>query len=616
MVKRIYLLALTVTLAVMASDITTTMPPLTTKRPWLPRKQSGYAFVSNIEQLAYVSYNRTSMIHFMPVNPSRNPRLFIAVPNTIRIEGAFRDLTTKKNGTRTIEGTEYDLYAVVAGPRASKYTFFWRLLESRPDGTEMTGFYWGEWNGGVQEPQRLPIHVVEQPEITPFKEIPVYLSMPNDFFAQFPDIAGLRKAGFNFLDMWTYLTPDERGWGTGLLDQSLKAFAKAGVKPVGWIREWWWHNGMKEPDGQATKADGSKTDEMLCLSYRGKWYQLLLEQGRYLIDRGVTFHSTDPEMYGDGVSICFCNQCREGFRKWLQNEWPDVQYRNPMEMAANSEANKEYLRLWEAYKCKRYTDFFADYRREMESYIAKKGLAVPFTFMIYSSYHRSFPGFSAYADYRDSHSYRMTLEDPATFPGVFDIVAPMIYMDVYANYEPYDMLLPATDTATLLQIMRERAPVAPILCTGYPFVYAFGSDLNAEMLRCNMLEVIGAGGKGFGFWGECPFDAADMRAVAQVAGMLQPYERLILDGITSKRISAPSQNAIVKRIESPHGSLVLVSEYSRKPIEVTVDCPVDSPMTAVELSTGKSLATLTPRNTLFTIQLGESRAVMVAVIKK
>ena len=82
----------------------TTMPPLTTKRAYLPRRQSGYAFVSNIEQIAYISAEQSSMIHFMPVNPSHKPKLFIALPPEVRLQGAFRDLAVEKAGTFSHDG--------------------------------------------------------------------------------------------------------------------------------------------------------------------------------------------------------------------------------------------------------------------------------------------------------------------------------------------------------------------------------------------------------------------------------------------------------------------------------------------------------------------------------
>lgn len=595
------------------TGIVTKMPPLTTKRPYLPRRQSGYAFASNIEQIAYVSAEQSSMIHFMPVNPSHKPQLFIALPPEIRLQGAFRDLTAGKPEKFTHNGKELNRYRIEAGPRASKYTFFWRLAQSLPEGTELEGFYWGEWAKGKQPPKPLKIKVVSIPEAKRFKQIPVYLSMPNDFYAEYPDTDGLRRSGFNYLDIWTYLTQDESDWGISLLDSTLAKTAKTGIGEVAWIREWWWHNGQKEAEGMATLIDGRKVSNMLCLSYRGKWYQALIDQGKYLIDRGLYFHSTDPEMYGEGSKICFCDSCKKRFGDYLKQKAENVAYVDPAVFEKNPGQYAELHSLWNAFKCWSYTEFFAEYRRTMEQYMKEKGIKAPFRFMIYSSYHRSFPGFSQYEDYRKSHSYLMTLEDPQTFIGVFDFVAPMVYMDVYANYEDYDMLLPWKDTEVLRRITGDKVPIAPILCAGYPFIYAFGSDLNAEMLKYNMLEVIGAGGKGFGFWGECPFDAADMKAVAEVVGMLAPYEKIILEGKAEGKVTVRSGNAVAKRVTSPAGSLLLVSEYSRRPLKVELECPVSERSRVIDLSSGRQIAEITETEPLFTLNLEKDRAVMLYI---
>ena len=355
--------------------------------------------------------------------------------------------------------------------------------------------------------------------------------MPNDFYAEYPDTEGLRRSGFNYLDMWTYLTPDESDWGISLLDSTLAKTSKAGVGEIAWIREWWWHNGQKEADGMATLIDGKKVSNMLCLSYRGKWYQALIDQGKYLIDRGLYFHSTDPEMYGEGSKICFCESCKKRFGDYLKKKAADVAYEDPAIFEKNPEQYAELHRLWNAFKCWSYTEFFAEYRRAMEQYMKEKGIREPFRFMIYSSYHRSFPGFWQYEDYRKSHSYLMTLEDPQTFVGVFDFVAPMVYMDVYANYEDYDMLLPWRDTAVLRRITGDKVPISPILCAGYPFIYA----------------------------------------------------------------------------------LLLVSEYSRRPLKVELECPVTERSRVIDLSTGRQIAEITETEPRFTLNLGKDRAVMLYI---
>ncbi len=595
------------------SEPVTKMPPLTTKRPYLPRSQSGYAFVSNIEQAAYVSADQSSMIHFMPVNPSHKPSLFIALPHNIALQGAFRDLTVETPRKLSLNGKEFDLYSVTAGPKASKYTFFWQLREPLPENTELEGYYWGEWAKGKQSPQKLNIKAVSIPEVKPFKDIPVYLSMPNDFYTAFPELTDFRKSGFNYIDIWTYLAQDEFNWGSSLLDATSKKAAAAKIGEIAWIREWWWHNGQKEPDGMATGIDGNKYANMLCLSYRGKWFQALIDQGKYLIDRGIYFHSTDPEMYGEGSKICFCETCKARFKKYLSANAGNPAYADPSLFEKNPAQNPELHRLWNAFKCWSYTEFFAEYRRAIEKYMKEKGIRTPFRFMIYSSYHRSFPAFWQYEDYRQSHSYLMTLEDPRTFVGVFDFVAPMVYMDVYANYEDYDMLLPWKDTDVLLRITDGKVPIAPILCAGYPFIYAFGSDLNAEMLKYNILEVIAGGGKGFGFWGECPFDAADMKAVAEVVRMLGPYEKIILKGKVGGKVSVLSGNAVAKRVDSPDGTLVLVSEYSRRPLSVNLECPVSAPSRVIDLSTGKKIAEISETAPRFTMNLDQNRAVMLYI---
>ncbi|MBO4630973.1 MAG: hypothetical protein J5858_03530 [Lentisphaeria bacterium] len=602
---------------IQGNGIVTTMAPLTTKRPYLPRRKSGYAFVSNIEQIAYVASEQSSMIHFMPVNPTHKPELCILLPPEIELQGAFRELAVGSPSKYMHNGREMDLYHVkTAGPRVSKYTFFWRLREKLPEGTQLEGFYWGEWSKGKQEPQSLKVQVVSIPAAEPFKDIPVYLSMPNDFYAEYPDMAGLRRCGFNYLDMWTYLTGSEREWGENLLDKTLRKAGETGIRVIAWIREWWWHNGQKDPDGgMAVMINGEKTNTQLCLSYRGKWYQALIEQGKFLIDRNVYFHCTDPEMYRDGDRICFCDSCKNRFREFLSRQKDPPSYLDPAEFEKDPEKHSRLHRLWNEFKCWSYTEFFAEYRRAMEAYMKEKGIQEPFRFIIYSTYHRSFPGLTQYKDYKTSHTYLKTLEDPASFVGVFDYIAPMIYMDVYANYKDYDLLLPRTDTEVLIKITGNRVPVTPILCAGYPFFFAFGSDLNAEMLKYNMLEVLAGGGKGFGFWGECPFDAADMKAVAQVVKMLGPYEKIILNGQVNENVRVVSGNALARRLTFGEGNLILVSEYSRRSLKVELECPVTVHSRVIDLAAGEQIAEISPDNSRFTMVLDKERAVMLYVGK-
>ncbi|MGN0833974.1 MAG: hypothetical protein ACI4RD_10070 [Kiritimatiellia bacterium] len=533
-----------------------TRPALTTSQKllYLPRKKSGFAFTSNIEQTAYVSPDVVSTVHFKPINASKGPQLFVEVPESVEFCGGFRDFTMKRKG---------NVYHFVPGPRADKYTFYWRLRKPMPEGARFSVRYWGEWDGGAQrqEAKTLPVEVVRVPEAKGFRRLPAYFSMPSDFFATYPDLAGLKRCGFNLLDMWTYVEPGD-DWGWPLIDATIaKCREIPGLDPIAWVREWWWTRGRESEEGAATLRNGQKTRAALCLSYRGEHFRRWIEQGKALLDRGLCFHTVDPEMYGEtllpgvenGEAICYCERCKAEFARYCQAHPSGDRF---------------------DFAARRYADFFREYREAMEGHLRAKGDGRRFRFMIYNAYHRSFAGFSGHRDYRQSHSYRGTLEDPVYFKGVFDILAPMVYVDVYANYNPYDMLLPWRDTYVLDRIVGGEIPVAPILCAGYPFQRAFDCDLNAEMLKWNILETVSAGGKGFGFWGECPFDAKDMQAMAEAINLLAPYEDIIATARPGGEIRCRSGNAVVKRIDSPRGSLAFVSEYSDRPLTVEIEARV------------------------------------------
>lgn len=99
-------------------------------------------------------------------------------------------------------------------------------------------------------------------------------------------------------------------------------------------------------------------------------------------------------------------------------------------------------------------------------------------------------------------------------------------------------------------------------------------EIPAETLRCILLEVLLNGGRGAGYYTSAGFDAADMRAVAQVVAMLRPYEEIIVGGELLPGAACDVETVHLSAIRSGDRGLLLVGEYETAgPVECTVTPP-------------------------------------------
>ncbi len=111
-------------------------------------------------------------------------------------------------------------------------------------------------------------------------------------------------------------------------------------------------------------------------------------------------------------------------------------------------------------------------------------------------------------------------------------------------------------------------------------------EMPAETLRCILLEVLLNGGRGAGYYTSAGFDAADMRAVAQVVALLKPYEDLIIGGELLPDASCDAPTVHLSAIRAGDRGLLLVGEYETPgAVECTVTPPEGFTIVA-ELTTG------------------------------
>lgn len=591
------------------------VPAIITKTPQLPSEKAGYYYSVSHKPVSYVS-DAVTMIRFNPINLDLLPTLVLDVPDGIEILGGLRKLKIVSPQRVMRDGMVYRRYRIVPdSPAASKFTFFWR--SSLPAGTHHTAYYYAEWLNGQQDEQKLAINVISLPQGRLFKKIPVWYSIPSDMADIWSSPADYRRGGFNTLDIWAYLSPEERQWGTKILERVIDQYSDADIDVWAWPGDWWWKK-ARQSDGRSITIDGQTADE-LNLLYRGKHFKHWLDAGKRLIDRGLYTHVVDPEIYRHvDFNVGYSKAARADFQQYLINTGTKLVEKDPAIFMRRQRRYPHAVKVWRKWRAKKYTDFFVDYRTVMEAYMKRLGINQPFKFIIYSTYHFQWNSFYAYDDYEIAPPYLNTLEDPIDLSNrAFDVIAPMIYPDLYpanGNRKQYDLALPWKDTYSLHQLVGKKSSIMPLLSTGYPYTY-YERDLSAEMLKYNIFEAIAGGAKGFGFWGEGIQDALDMAVVGNLVDRLVPAELIILNG--SPFVAKPvSGVASVKGVIAPEGALILVSEYSDNPYDVTVESPVAG--TVVDIETGDTIAELHKANQSFTISLVDRRARMfhVSIIDK
>ena len=592
-----------------------TRSPLTTDRDSLPNGSNDYAFVSNHEQIAYISADAPSTIHFQMAQQQPSfagsktntpPELRLVLPEGIEVLGGIRNIEAEPCGYQpVINGTKLtNAWRVIPQDNASKFTLIWKADTDKNwrEGQTLKGYFWGHSADGSQSFQPLEIEVVDIPETKSFQTLPVWLSVPSDLIYQWPNSASaFSRIGINQMDLWSYLwdgdisgstaQANQTDYGDRWLTESTRKLIQSGIQAVPWNRDEWWRDAAQsEPNSRSKLINGQPapihgdpgSQYSLRLTYNndkggkgGPFFQEWIAQGKDLIDRGFYLHSFNPEMYRNGESIGYDPATLEAFRTYYEKQ-TDADYIGPKTLATSPGKWPEAEDIWADFKAHRYTKFFSDYREAMEAHMDNQGIdrtKTPFEMKALTTYHRQWEGLDSTKNYKESTTYTKTLEDPKMLAEVFDYIAPMSYPDIYANGEDYDMKRTYKDTLAMNRLIAKsdrQTKVTPILSAGYPFQAGFNADTSADMLKANILESVIAGGYGFGIWGGTHIDALDMRAISETVAMLQPYEDILITGKPTDGAIAKTSNAFAHQLKGDRGSLVLVSDYSEETKSVTV----------------------------------------------
>ncbi|MDD4060196.1 MAG: hypothetical protein PHW08_05770 [Kiritimatiellae bacterium] len=595
-----------------ASGPVGTIPPRLTEIPRLPSDQSGFLLVERAEAEASAFQGLPTPVAFGCINPRHKPALILELPADMRLHGGIRGLTFSDPEETVREGKPYKRHRItMANPAQMWCRILWsseRVFE-----TPENAYYWAEWGGGQKQPeQTFALRALPCPDVKPPERMPTYLSLPSDLAeAWLKSGADPTRLGLNMIDIWPY-TRGRSASGAQGVRRIMELARPLNLNIGAWAGEWWWADARsRDPEGKSMDW-GGRQGQQLCPTYRGRYFQELLDHGHFLIDLGIRRHVFDPEIYGGPASVrevCYCARCREAFAAWSKTAHPGLPAADPRQFMQESSPNADLRAAWLEFRAMNYAAFFATYRQSMEAYLAEKHPEDrSFWMLVMNAYHRGRDSYHGHEDYRDSPLYVDSLEDPVMLAKSFEVFSPMIYPDIYANYGPYDMLLPWKDTLSLRKLVAPR-DVAPILTGGYPYSSAYDSDFPSSAMQAQILEAISGGARGFGIWGVCPTDAADLQAVAKAIAKLTPVESILMEAAPIESLRDVNGQTFVKGVASEQGAAVLVSDYSTLPKTARVRYDgLKGSMSVTDLASGKSLGTITPDSPEFTVELTDDRA--------
>lgn len=580
------------------------VPFLKTTTPKVAADRAVFLFTTSADHTASASPDMPSMITFKNFGKIHKPRLVLDLPNGFRLLNGIRYLTVSPPTPIVREGKAFSRYIVSQSRPAGWFRLFW-TTSLAPD-TTTSVFYWAEWDGGRQEERRLPVEIVAIPSVSPPKHLITYLSVPCDLAIAWPNYGQYRAMGLNTLDIWPY-TRNREDWAIRMLDEVTRRARAKEITVGAWPGEWWWREARtQDVDAQAMLVDGKRC-ERLCPSYRGSHYRSVLDHGMFLADKGIGLHVFDPEIYRHGDDICFCPRCQKLFKSYWEQHHPQVPFVSPTEFERMPEKYPEQHVAWGEFKTGQHAEMFAQYALEVRRHLVQKQPDKALALMAYTTYHKDWDSFFGYEDFRKSPVYTLALENPVAFAQCFDVIAPMIYPDIYAKGGSYDMLLPWQDVVSWRRLIGGKARVAPLLSAGFPF-HPYHCDLSPQMVKWQIFEAVAGGAVGFGFWGVCPLDARDMRSIRDAVATILPVEDLLVSGKPASDFTALDGRVFVKGIRSKKGTVVLVSEYSNEPKQDRIKCPVTRPTNVYSLPDMQLLQNITPANPVFDVHLGVERA--------
>ncbi len=524
----------------------------------------------------------------------KNFRLALALPPGVEI--AWCRFPVNAVGKVDINGKSYRKFEIPSF-RTQTYSgampVDFRITPEFQDGAAL--YVMAVWDGGAQNPEKTVLHkVAPLPKLNGLKTLRIGLG--DNSYPENWSVGNYAKIGVNFVEFWEYLPAvmlgthlgdgayaariaDAKSKGLNAMLELGTPFPRPGdvaagkmLADVGTLHHP--ERSVKPVDPAELRAVDwrGKSVNMICPGGRGRYYEKCLDNVKTAIDYGFDDLIYDEETWGNGVAICFCERCRNGFRKFLAEKYPQIPYQDPAVTVEHPGRFPELENAWWDYKTDLVAEPYRDIRKTLDAYRNPDGKK-----------RRIFVWLDA--GIQPSGRYgaiTSRLTDYRKIGRFADAVAPMLYTD--------DNEAVGTLAATGSELLKDcRAKLIVGLCPNRYYEYfrvESGSFAGLDAVRNQTLEAIFGGARGVIFWSHRGGfrGAHDFRELAVAVKMLEPVEEILVKG---KQVKLTASNPDVKVTAWKFGNqyAVLLRNYGTGKVRTRLAIP--DGLKAIDTLTGQ-----------------------------
>ena len=365
---------------------------------------------------------------------------------------------------------------------------------------------------------------------------------------------------------------------------------------------------------KAVNMEGKVSQRISCLSRPEAGIASLVEQNKYLIDKGFSFFAFDDEYWG-GIQ-CFCESCLAGFEEFRKRHGKGLPDWEPWVFCTlYHESNRGYLsnipwwvntkkddsarklyRLWQDYHHANYSKAVGLLKKGMQEYAASKGIREKIEF--YDEWLQSTCS---------KYSAKVAAEE------AFDYISGAYYD---ANPKKGGDLIQTVDEWVKSSRAKSYWLMGPGLCY-WRLQHNFSPR---KIMKWNVLEAFAVGVDGVNMYAYADIDVLDLKYYSDAIWTVLPVEDIVIEGKRAEKdVEITKGEANLRALKKGKEYLILVSEYDHtdsRQVQVKVPDTLKG-LPVWNLNERKRAGMVSRRNSSFQAKLSpEERAVMYYLGKR